>query len=262
MTAAMKKDLRRIEETLLQLNKKVPTLLTAPTSELETPHQTVSFDLHTKPPKANAKRDGIIEPEVSESPILETTVTMAHVNVPDTEPKPLNLPKLKTPNFTSHRNAANPSLASSLLVEMQTIVESWHTELNQTLRQIQDLYLEGPIVDGWLESHAGQPLGDLSTLRHAEVDRLMTYIEEICTAPIPGTKDAPKAGYQLCGINADGQRWSYPCPTEQIPSLSLAIARYHKLRQLLDRKQDLETRLGGLAETLVGLHSKLTSSPG
>lgn len=243
----MKKDLRRIEETLLQLNKKVPTLSTASTPEPEVFQRTVSFDLHTKP--AKAKHDGIIEPEISEPPILETTI--------DAEPKPLNLPKLKTPNFTSHRNAANPSLASSLLVEMQAIAEGWHTELNQTLRQIQDLYLEGPIVDGWLESHSGQPLGDLSTLRHAEVDRLMTYIEEICATPIPGTKDAPKAGYQLCGINADGQRWSYPCPTEQIPSLSLAIARYHKLKQLLDRKQDLEHRLSGLAETLVGLHSKM-----
>ncbi len=245
----MKKELRRIEETLLQLNKKVPTLSTAPTPEPLSTHQAVSFDLHTKPPKANAKRDGIIEPEISEPPILETTT--------DTELKPLNLPKLKTPNFTSHRNAANPSLASSLLAEMQAITESWHTDLNQTLRQIQDLYLEGPIVDGWLESHSGQPLGDLSTLRHAEVDRLMTYIEEICAAPIPGTKDAPKAGYQLCGINADGQRWSYPCPAEQIPSLSLAIARYHKLRQLLDRKQQLENRLNELAKTLVGLHGKM-----
>ncbi|HTL88663.1 MAG TPA: hypothetical protein VL134_04630 [Leptolyngbya sp.] len=243
---AMKKDLRRIEETLLQLNKKVPTLSTAPTPEIEA-SQHISFDLYTKPPKS--KRDGIIEPELSEPLILETTI--------ETEPKPLNLPKLKTPNFTSHRNAANPSLASSLLVEMQSIADGWHGELNQTLRQIQDLYLEGPIVDGWLESHSGQPLGDLSTLRHAEVDRLMTYIEEICAAPLPGTKDAPKAGYHLCGINADGQRWSYPCPTDQLASLSLAIARYHKLKQLLDRKQELEDRLGGLAETLVSLHSKM-----
>ncbi|MGG6268089.1 hypothetical protein ACQ4M3_27570 [Leptolyngbya sp. AN03gr2] len=234
----MKKDLRRIEETLLQLNKKVPTLSTAPTPEPEIVQRPVSFDLHTKPPKA-------IEPEIVTPPTI------------DSEPKPLNLPKLKTPNFTSHRNAANPALASTLLLEMKTIADNWQAELNQTLRQIQDLYLEGPIVDGWLESDSGHPLGDLSTLRHGEVDRLMSYIEEICATPIPGTKGAPKAGYRLCGINADGQRWSYPCPAEQIPSLSLAIARYHKLRQLLDRKQHLENRLAGLAETLVGLHSKM-----
>jgi hypothetical protein len=246
----MKKDLRRIEETLLQLNKRVPTLDTAPTPEPEpSPYRAVSFDLHTRPPSANAQRNGIIEPEIAAPEIAEP--------ISNFEPKPLNLPKLKTPNFSSHRNAANPALASSLLLEMKTIADSWQTELNQILRQIQDLYIEGPIVDGWLESHAGEPLGDLSTLRHAEVDRLMTYIDEICATPLPGTKESAKAGYRLCGINADGQRWSYACPAEQIPSLSLAIARYHKLRQLLDRKQDLENRLTGLAETLVGLHSKM-----
>ncbi|BAS58928.1 hypothetical protein NIES2135_15550 [Leptolyngbya boryana NIES-2135] len=238
----MKKDLRRIEDTLLQLNKRVPTLDTAPTPEPEPLPKPVSFDLHTKPPK-------VVEPEIAAPPSVKPA--------PSSDPKPLNLPKLKAPNFSSHRNAANPALASSLLAEMQVITESWHTELNQILRQIQDLYLEGPIVDGWLESHTGEPLGDLSTLRHAEVDRLMSYIEEICATPIPGTKDAPKAGYRLCGINADGQRWSYPCPTEQIPSLSLAIARYHKLRQLLDRKQTLENRLTGLAETLVIMHGQM-----
>lgn len=236
----MKKDLRRIEETLLQLNKRVPTLdkVTTPEPLL----RAVSFDLHTKLPKT-------IEPEIAAPPAAEPVAKL--------DSKPLNLPKLKTPNFSSHRNAANPSLASSLLSEMQTVTESWQVELNQILRQIQDLYLEGPIVDGWLESHSGKLLGDLSTLRHAEVDRLMTYIEEICAAPVPGTKDAPQAGYRLCGINADGQRWSYPCPAEQIPSLSLAIARYHRLRQLLERKQTLEHRLAGLAETLVGIHSKM-----
>jgi hypothetical protein len=238
----MKKDLRRIEETLLQLNKRVPTLDTAPAPEPEPSQRAVSFDLYTKLPK-------VLEPEIAPPPVSEPVSPL--------EPKPLNLPKLKAPNFSSHRNAANPALASSLLAEMQVITESWHTELNQILRQIQDLYIEGPIVDGWLESHAGEPLGDLSTLRHAEVDRLMTYIEQICATPIPGTKDAPKAGYRLCGVNADGQRWSYPCPAEQIPSLSLAIARYHKLKQLLDRKQTLENRLTGLAETLVGMHSTM-----
>ncbi len=241
----MKKDLRRIEETLLQLNKKVPSLSTS-IEQPETPHQAVSFDLHTKPPKA-------ISTEVSVEPI-----PVRHAPA-TAEPKPLNLPRLKTPSFSSHRNAANPSLAANLLQDLLTIVESWQTELAQVLRQIQDLYLEGPIVDGWLESHTGEPLGDVSTLRHAEVDRLMDYIEKICAAPIPGDPNRC-AGYRLCGLNPDGQLWSYPCPPDQVPSLSLAIARFHKLRQLLDRKQDLETRLGQLAETLVVMHGRLKNS--
>lgn len=245
----MKKDLRRIEETLLQLNKRVPTLATVPAPKPEPSLRAVSFDLHTKPPKAIAPQHEVSKSEIAAPPKVEPAPTF--------EPKPLNLPRLKTPNFSSHHNAPNPTLATTLLAEMQVITEGWQTEFNQILRQIQDLYLEGPIVDGWLESHSGQPLGDLSTLRHAEVDHLMTYIEEICATPIPGTKGAPKAGYRLCGINADGQRWSYPCPADQIPSLSLAIARYHKLKQLLDCKQALENRLTELAETLVVMHGKM-----
>ncbi|MCY7320230.1 MAG: hypothetical protein LH660_00095 [Phormidesmis sp. CAN_BIN36] len=169
-----------------------------------------------------------------------------------------NLPKLKAPSFSSHRNGANPALATHLLSEIQTIVEGWQTELHQILRQIQDLYLEGPIVDGWLESHSREPEVDSSVLRHAEVDRLMDYVEEICSTPDqPIACESPRTGYRLCGLNPDGQLWSYPCPSEQVASLGLAIARHQKLRQLLGRKQDLETRLNHLAQTLVVMHSHL-----
>jgi hypothetical protein len=145
-----------------------------------------------------------------------------------------------------------------LLQEIQTTVEGWQTELHLILRQIQDLYLEGPIVDGWLESHTHEPEIDSAVLRHAEVDRLLDYVEEICSTPEQqvATK-VPRSGYRLCGLNADGQLWSCPCPPEQVPSLSLAIARHQKLRQLLGRKQHLETRLTQLAETLVVMHGHL-----
>lgn len=137
-------------------------------------------------------------------------------------------------------------------------MEAWQAELNQILRQIQDLYLEGPIVDGWLESHSREPEIDSSVLRHAEVDRLLDYIEEICSTPDhPIACETPRTGYRLCGLNADGQLWSCPCPPDQVPSLSLAIARHQKLRQLLTRKTHIETRLNQLAETLVVMHGHL-----
>ena len=243
----MKKDLKRIEDALHQLAKKPAGLAVEniPTQS-EPLAKSLSFEVHSKPPKATAEEvitDAPLPPKVK-APV-------------STEPKPLNLPKVKSPNFSNLRHAANPSLASNLLRDMAAIVEGWHTELNQTLRDIQDLYLEGPIVDGWLESHSGEPISDASTLRHAEVDRLMNYIDQICTAPIPGSNEAPKTGYRLCGVNQDGQVWSCPCPAEQVPSLGLAIARYHKLRQLLSRKQDLETRLSQLAEKLVLMHGQM-----
>jgi hypothetical protein len=168
------------------------------------------------------------------------------------------LPKIKAPSFSSHRHGANPALAMSLLKEIEELVSNWQVELNQILLQIQELYLEGPIVDGWLESHAREPEPGVTNIRHTEVDRLMDYVEEICSLqPDKVSCQSPRTGYHLCGLNPDGKAWSRPCPPEQVPSVGVAIARYQKLRQLLARKQYLETHLSQLAETLVVLHSHL-----
>jgi hypothetical protein len=147
----------------------------------------------------------------------------------------------------------------NLLQEIEAIVAGWQKELQTIVRQIQDIYMEGPIVDGWLESHAREAQEGVTAVRHAEVDRLMDYVEELLHQPdATVTCESPRTGYRLCGLNSDGQFWSRHCPPEQVPSVSLAIARYQKLRQLLSRKQDLETRLSHLAETLVVMHSHLS----
>jgi hypothetical protein len=169
-----------------------------------------------------------------------------------------SLPKFKTPSFSNHRHGANPALAMNLLQEIQVHVAGWQQELQTIMQQIQDLYLEGPIVNGWLESNPKEPeQPGTVTLRHAEVDQLMNYVEEICTT---GAKDAyqfARTGYRLCGLDESGKVWSRPCPPDQVAAVSMAIARHQKLRQLLGRKQDLETRLSQLAETLVVLHSHI-----
>lgn len=169
-----------------------------------------------------------------------------------------NLPKFKIPSFSSHRHAANPSLAMNLLQEIQETVAAWQIELQTILQQIQDIYLEGPIVNGWLESNSVQSeAGGTATLRHAEVERLMDYVEEICANGAKVSYKSSRTGYRLCGVDAAGKVWSRACPPDQVPAVSMAIARYQKLRQLLGRKQYLETRLSQLAETLVVLHSHI-----
>ena len=275
----MKRELRRIEETLHQIDRKVPALTTTGDSLVGSTSpaatiKSVSFDLRpktakvssppviTSPQPATVAPDHIkrLSPSVESTPALEPGVK-AFVQpflVEEIGAKIPNLPKLKAPSFSSHRNGANPALATNLLSEIQAMVEGWQAELHKILQQIQDLYLEGPIVDGWLESHSREPEVDSSVLRHAEVDRLMDYVEEICsTQDQPIACESPRTGYRFCGLDPDGQLWSYPCPSEQVASLSLAIARYQKLRQLLGRKQDLETRLNHLAQTLVVMHSHL-----
>ena len=168
-----------------------------------------------------------------------------------------SLPKFKSPTFSNHRHAANPGLAMNLLAEIQEQVVGWEKELQQILKQIQDIYLEGPIVNGWLESNSKETeQGGKATLRHAEVDRLMDYVEEIC-ATTAKLSQSGHTGYRLCGVDESGKVWTRPCPPDQVAAVSMAIARYQKLRQLLGRKQYLETRLGQLAETLVILHSHI-----
>ena len=177
----------------------------------------------------------------------------------DEEDKAPSLPKFKTPSFSSHRNAPNPALASNVLQEIQEIVAGWQAELHKILRQIQDLYLQGPIVNGWLESHEKQPQPEATaTLRHAEVDRLMDYVEEICAEQeAQPHKESGRTGYRLCGLDASGEVWSRDCPPEQVPSVSMAIARYQQLRQFLERKQKLENRLNQLSETLIVLYGHI-----
>ncbi|WP_413173301.1 hypothetical protein [Anabaena azotica] len=169
-----------------------------------------------------------------------------------------SLPKFKTPSFSNHRHGANPAFAMNLLQDIQETVGGWQAELQVIIQQIQDIYLEGPVINGWLESNPqeSEP-GGTATLRHAEVERLMDYVEEICE---PGDKvsyHSSRTDYRLCGIDAAGKVWSRQCPVEQVPNVSMAIARYQKLRQLFGRKQYLETRLSQLAETLVALHSHI-----
>jgi len=172
--------------------------------------------------------------------------------------KPPTLPKLKPLNISEHRHAANPALAMNLLQEIEEIVARWQTELQTIVRQIQDIYIEGPIVDGWLESHARDAQEAQGTVRPTTVDRLMDYVEQEWQPDAEVTLESPRTGYRLCGLNGSGQFWARPCPPEQVVTVSLAIARHQKLRQLLNRKQELETRLSQLAETLIVMHSHLS----
>jgi hypothetical protein len=186
----------------------------------------------------------------------------------------LSLPKSKAVSVSSHRHATNPNLAMSLLKDIESKVVDWQLQLEQTILQIQAVYADGPIVEGWLESQANETrpssAASVATLRHGEVDRLMDYVEAICNPnqaqsqppiPLQETEDAAsRTDYRLCGLDADGQLWSRPCPTQQVPYVSLAIARYQKLRILLSQKQTLENRLNQLIQSLTGLSGQIQKS--
>ncbi|MDJ0620067.1 MAG: hypothetical protein QNJ63_25565 [Calothrix sp. MO_192.B10] len=258
----MKVSLKRIEATLHDLGRgRVSTSETSSNSK-----RPLSFRISVGAQSMDASNPQVSKTEENE---VSTDGNFFHQDIsvqtfptqPGEEELP-HLPKFKTASFSSHRHAANPALAMNLLTDIQSDVAKWQTELKTIVRQIQDIYLEGPVVNGWLESHEKESATNgTATLRHAEVDRLMDYVEEICAAS--GTKvsyQPSRAGYRLCALDSAGKVWSRPCPAEQVPSVSMAIARYQKSRQLLVRKQHLETRLSQLAETLVALHGHIQES--
>jgi hypothetical protein len=121
------------------------------------------------------------------------------------------------PPNSSWNLPVNSSLAISLLQEIQTTVSGWQTHLQTLTQQIKAIYSEGPIVDGWMEAEEN---GD---------------------------------SYRLCGLNEDGHPWFRHCPVEQVPDVSLAIARYQRFQTLVSRKHTLESRLAQLTEALIEL---------
>lgn len=181
------------------------------------------------------------------------------------------LPRRKRPSFSRHRHDANPALAVKVLQDIQMAVEAWHQDLRQTVQRIQTLYMEGPMVDGWLETVDEQPVSaadlDAALLRHGDPQALSSYVESLCqsaeTTPAakPPGSDLARPGYRLCSLDSDGRVQYYPCPPEQVSTLSLAIARHQKLRQLLDHKQYLEAKLKRTVEVMTSSRDTLGIAP-
>ncbi len=151
---------------------------------------------------------------------------------------------------------ASPGLVLGLLKEIESVVVKWQLELKQLQVQVQALYQEGPIIEGWLESQPSQGQAQ-SSAPGAIAPSVGTPpghpLHPLSDASALGRSGA--AGYYLHGRDADGRTWSRLCPPEQVPQISLAIARYQKLRQLLQRKQQLERSLGLLVQSLVSAHA-------
>lgn len=141
----------------------------------------------------------------------------------------LSLPRLKATPITQHRHQSNPHYALDVLDKLRDYSLQLVAQLQETQRKIQDVYLEGPMLDGWLQS--------ATTGQKEATDKVLTPA-------------AMAGGYCLCGLDEFGKLWSKPCPVEEIPAVSLAIARYHRLKKLLVKKQEIEGKLNGLVETL------------
>ncbi|NJN73050.1 MAG: hypothetical protein HC799_09715 [Limnothrix sp. RL_2_0] len=148
---------------------------------------------------------------------------------------PPALPKLKGTPMSHHRHGANPHFVLDVLQGLQGHALQWVEELQDVQRDIQNVYLEGPLVNGWLESAA--------TGQRKETGTVLTPAEM-------------KGGYCLCGLDEFGKLWSKACPMEELPAVSVAIARYHRLKKLLTKKQRIEDKLKGLTKSLEGIYEE------
>lgn len=241
------------------------------------PSKPFSFEIQAEPPAATADTapSGATPPRLAPSPLPAALVESVPEPPPSMAltkpaavpafpvarpdgPKVPTLPKVATPEISRYLPGVDPDLVLNVLKEIQATMLQWRIELDQIMLNIQALYEEGPIIDGWLESlppHASEPV----SLRHAEISDLIDYVEATTNPQRAATYSHPssRVAYRVCGLDESGKQWERPCPPEQVPAVSLAIARYQKLRQLINRKHLLEDRLNQFASTLVVVHSQI-----
>lgn len=241
------------------------------TGETRAGRKPVSFTIGSNAGKAAAPSPR--SPELSAPPSSSPPAPLTPFSAEGSPSHLPLLPRRKRPTFSRHRHDANPALAAKVLQDIQLSVEAWHQDLKQTVQRIQALYMEGPIVDGWLEtiedSTATSQASDLDAalLRHGDPQALSGYVERLCQsfesppAPAAPGSDLGRPGYRLCSLDSDGRVQHFPCPPDQLSTISLAIARHQKLRQLLDHKRFLEAKLKRTVEVMTSSRDTLGIAP-
>ncbi len=154
---------------------------------------------------------------------------------------------VQVPKFSGSRQDANPILAIHMLQEMYKMVAKWQQELQEIDRQRSEIATNGPILAAWLESR---------TFKANEAGKAIpTPYTEI--AAIGLTEVDPLAGYRLCGLDEYGELWTRPCASEEILSVSQAIARYQQSKDLTARQHQIELHIRQILEDLVHLRMKI-----
>ncbi len=165
----------------------------------------------------------------------------------DLDSKNLHRAAIEIPKFSNLRQDSNPILAAHMLQEMYRMVMEWQQELQEIDRDCLSIAASGPILAAWLESRTFKP-------GSTGADIPTPYL----TVDIAGfTTVDPQASYRLCGLDEHGELWMRACSMAEILSVSQAIARYQQLKDLNDRKQQIEAYIRHILEDLVHLRLKL-----
>lgn len=234
----MKSDLKRIEATLQYLGSSTAhPKLAATRTQAQPKNRSYSFEISGVQKHNSVQILGKASEPSSKEPLSCLTDDLQSLPAQQSALKEPVLPK-----FTAGDRAdsgSNP--ASKMNLSPQINITACKAELQQILHQITNLYIEGPIVDGWLESYQCPAPTDMT--QRGESVTQMDYVQQGYIESGKVSCESPHAGYRLCGLNPDGQKWFRICPLEQLPSVTMAIARYQNLQQLLERKHYYETCL-------------------
>ena len=155
--------------------------------------------------------------------------------------------KLEAPKFSNLRQDANPILAVHMIQEIYKMTTAWQEELKEIEQRILNVSATGPILAAWLESRTIKPsdTGEQIPTPYVEIDAIaLTTVD-------------PQASYRLCGLDEYGELWTRPCLLPEILSVSSSIARYQQLKDLKERKQQVELYIRQILEDLVLLRMKL-----
>lgn len=126
---------------------------------------------------------------------------------------------------------------------------------------------------------------DVALFRHGDTNDLMNYLSALESAVLENGKSANNSSapssatidpqvlstdshtrssgtgspskYYLCRLTSCGQIQTEHCPADQVPVLSMAIARYRRLNQLIKRKQTIETKLQAVIDVLGDIETVL-----
>lgn len=242
----MRSDLKRIEATLqhLEIISTASSPKPAATRKVNAPPRKRSYSFEIC---GAAQQRHHSAQQLSNSPEQTPSKVTLISATSNPQPEPAQQSAYTEPTLPKFNSGTSPAdsssnSASEVLLPDYTDVAACQAELQQIVRQIKDLYMEGPIVDGWLESHQCTPEPRNVTRCDESVEQQIDYVKAYSFEQGISC-ESPHAAYHLCGFDAVGQKWSRPCPLAQLPSVSIAIARYQYLQQLLKRKHYFETCL-------------------
>jgi hypothetical protein len=134
----------------------------------------------------------------------------------------------------------NAGLVLHMLQELQYLLNSWQNEILELEQNIAVVRESGPIVAGWLEAEVNDPDFTPESL-----------------ATIPEILQQQSLDYQLCSLDETGEIAARDCPEPEMFGISKALARHQQLRQLTDRKSNLEANIKHTLATLVHLRMEI-----